>query len=375
MTDDTARFADHASAPPPANERWSPVVIERAQIDAEIERLANLSHPPGGLREARIVHPQADSRGLGLAPGIEVRLSVLRPGEKTEPLRHNATEVNFCIAGSGRTQVAGREIEFEQYDVWNHPGWTSHVHHNPSRDLQVRLTYSNAAALRLLNVYQIDDSPPAPDRAIEQNQAVRKSAEEDPSEADALVNPFGSFTVGDGEAWLMPYERLINPPAIASPALYWPWREVVEQLDKLTALGSKYRGRRLYLLYNPMTGRTNGTTPSFFSTMTVRPPGIVDRPHRHVSAAINYYFSGSGFSRVDGERYDWSAGDLMFSAPGWAIHNHASNDDGPVYELTVQDQPFHIQLESLLWQENLKEPPLLLGVDSGFATNRGDLEK
>ena len=76
-----------------------------------------------------------------------------------------------------------------------------------------------------------------------------------------------------------------------------------------------------------MTGRTNGTTPNFFATMTIRPPTIVDRPHRHVSAAINYYFHGRGYSRVDGNRYEWKAGDLMVSAPGWAVHNHASYDD------------------------------------------------
>ena len=34
-------------------------------------------------------------------------------------------------------------------------------------------------------------------------------------------------------------------------------------------------------VYNPATGRTNGTTPNFFATMAVRPPKIVDRPHRH----------------------------------------------------------------------------------------------
>ena len=56
-----------------------------------------------------------------------------------------------------------------------------------------------------------------------------------------------------------------------------------------------------YLLYNQITGRTNGTTPSFFATMTVRPPNIIDRPHRHASAAINYYFSGAGYSRVGGQ--------------------------------------------------------------------------
>jgi gentisate 1,2-dioxygenase len=104
--------------------------------------------------------------------------------------------------------------------------------------------------------------------------------------------------------------------------------------------------------------------------MCVRPPGIVDRPHRHVSAAINYYFSGSGYSTVAGERYEWAAGDLMLSAPGWTVHNHASKEEGPVYELTIQDQPYHIQLESLLWQEELRSPPVLLGVQTGFSTNR-----
>jgi gentisate 1,2-dioxygenase len=180
--------------------------------------------------------------------------------------------------------------------------------------------------------------------------------------------------LSNGSARLMPYEILISPPTVSSPTLHWPWQEVKEHLDKLTALGSDYKGRRLYLLYNERTGNTNGTTPSFFATMCVRPPGIVDRPHRHVSASINYYFSGAGYSTVAGERFEWAAGDLMLSAPGWAVHNHASKNEGPVYELTIQDQPYHIQLESLLWQEELRNPPVLLGVQTGFATNRGEVQ-
>ena len=58
-----------------------------------------------------------------------------------------------------------------------------------------------------------------------------------------------------------------------------------------------------------------------------------------------------------GQRYEWGAGDLMLTAPGWAIHHHASGPDERVYELTVQDQPLHIAMESLLWQEDLKRPP------------------
>jgi gentisate 1,2-dioxygenase len=178
-----------------------------------------------------------------------------------------------------------------------------------------------------------------------------------------------TFRIDDDGAALMPYELLINPPTVESKVLHWPWATVKDHLDELVALGDRYRGRRLYLLFNPATGRTNGTSPSFFATMTIRPPKIVDRPHRHMSAAINYYFAGSGHSTVAGKRYEWAAGDLMLSAPGWAIHHHASHDD-PVYELTVQDQPFHLALESLLWQEDLRLPERVLGAEAGFATNR-----
>jgi gentisate 1,2-dioxygenase len=168
----------------------------------------------------------------------------------------------------------------------------------------------------------------------------------------------------------MPYEILIAPESVESHALHWPWRKVKKELDKLTALGSDYVGRRLYLLWNPMTGRTNGTTPNFFATITIRPPGIVDKPHRHVSAAMNYIFQGEGRSTVEGKVYEWQSGDLLLTAPGWGVHNHASTGDEAIYELTIQDQPLNITMESLLWQEDLKKPWSVLGMETGFDTNR-----
>ena len=72
---------------------------------------------------------------------------------------------------------------------------------------------------------------------------------------------------------------------------------------------------------------------------------------------------------MDGERYEWKAGDLMLTAPGWAVHNHASYEDD-VYELTIQDSPLNIWMGSLLWQENLHQPAEALGATGGFATNR-----
>jgi gentisate 1,2-dioxygenase len=355
-------FLDATGPLPERDTPWEPVVITGEQIAAEIARLSDLPCPANGRRRSYIRHP-SNRRSNGLAPGIEVALDVLLPGEETVIFRQNSTQVNFVIRGRGEGEIDGRRFSTDLHDVWNTPSMRIYRHRNTGTVPYVRLTYSNGALLDMMNVHVIEENPAPVIRA------VKDEAAHDPAEAARRSSPFGTFQLNDGGAWMMPYERLINPPSVVSPALFWPWQEVKQHLDKLEALGKDYIGRRLYLLYNPMTGRANGTTPNFFATMTVRPPKIVDRPHRHSSAAVNYYFSGSGRSTVEGKVYEWKAGDLMLSAPGWATHNHASYDE-PVYELTIQDQPLNIMMESLLWQESLKEPPALLGTEAGFETNR-----
>ncbi|WP_242128126.1 cupin domain-containing protein [Sphingobium sp. Sx8-8] len=354
-------FIDASGALLERDAPWEPIVISKEEIDAEIGRLAALPRPHNGRRRSFFQHPR-NQRSIGLAPGIQVSLDVLLPGEETSTFRQNSTQVNFVIRGQGETEISGKRRQTALHDVWNTPSMRIYRHKNISEDLYVRLTYSNGSLLEMMNIHVVEEDPQPLLRSIDQDM-------EQPEPDARRQSPFGTFQLNEDGAWMMPYERLINPPSVTSPALYWPWEEVRHHLDKLEGLGKDYIGRRLYLLYNPMTGRTNGTTPNFFATMTVRPPKIVDRPHRHSSAAVNYYFSGSGRSTVDGKTYEWKAGDLMLSAPGWSVHNHASYDE-PVYELTIQDQPLNIAMESLLWQESLKEPPALLGAEEGFLTNR-----
>ena len=358
MSDQTIRMEDRSGAGSSDPDLWPAIVISKEQIDDEAERLASIPRPANGRRQSLLVHPRASEPGLGLAPGIRVTLEVLLPGEESAPIRHNSTQVNFCIRGGGSVVVQGREVHFEKHDVWNFPCWATYLHKNLTDELQVRLSYSNAALLEKMNVHVVEENPPPT------NIVPAAESEEAPDRA-----PFETFQLNDDGAWLMPYETLINPKNVESRALHWPWRQVKEHLDKLQSLGKEYKGRRVLLLYNPRTGDTNGTTPNFFATMCVRPANIVDQPHRHISAAINYYFAGSGHSTVEGKIYPWKAGDLMLSAPGWGVHNHAS-DDELVYELTIQDQPLNLAMESLLWQESMKRPLAVLGTEEGFATNR-----
>lgn len=359
------RFVHRTGEQPVDSEIWEPLLIPRELLQEQIELLSKGGSPPGGLRRADIVHPRSTEPGLALAPGIRVSLDVLLPGEEAHSPRSNASEVHFAIEGAGRATIDGQSFDFAQYDVWTRPGLTPAVLRNDTKERQVRLTYSNGPVLEKLQVHFFP-----PERDLEH----RPGYVQEPDEELLDGHPFGDritipHPARDQLVELMSYEKLINPDVVPQEVLHWPWPVVERELLKLSDLGSEYRGRRLYLLYNPATGRTNGTTNNFFATITIRPPGIVDRPHRHASAAINYFFQGSGDSVVGGKQYFWKAGDLMLTAPGWLVHRHASHDE-PVYELTIQDSPFHLAQNSLLWQEDLKAPLSLLGSHSGFSTNR-----
>src|SRR2546426_1433385 len=117
MAAENYRFVDRSGPESEPLALIPPVVIKKKDIDAEIERLANLAAPVNGRRESRVAHPQTGI-GDGLAYTIAVSICVLKPGESAKPIRHNASLVDFCIRGSGRTIIDGKRIDYKQYDLW-----------------------------------------------------------------------------------------------------------------------------------------------------------------------------------------------------------------------------------------------------------------
>lgn len=358
MSDQEVIFNDRSGRTPVDYRALKPVIIGRETIEREIERLCEGEFR--GSRRVEIVHPALTASG-SLYPAVAVSLNVLLPGERTRPHRHNSSVVNFGIQGGGTSTIGGRELTWGKYDTFNTPPWTVHQHANDTDDVSVRLSYSNSGLLDLLGVHVFEDA-----EDLDPNQPLG-----DP-DAERELSERGEVIGEDGAA-LLTYEQLISPEPPYQAPLYWPWAELKPRLDELKALGQEYKGRRLFLMYDRSTGRSQGTTSTFFATITMRPAGIVDEPHRHTSAAINYIFSGKGWSKVGGEHYEWGAGDLMLTAPGWMIHGHASHEGEDVYELTIQDSPLQIAIGSLLWIENLKAEAEALGVTKGFETNREEL--
>ena len=349
------------------NNLWPSIIIGRSTIEDEISRLSSIELPPNGRRDSRIVHPQSSEQGLGLAPGIEVLINVVNPGETTVPARHNAGQVSMCIQGdSGVATVNGKAMSFGKFDVWNTPSMNAYSLTNNGDKPIACLTYSNSALLRKLEVYYAEDECSMPSLAEVEAALVANENRERSKDKVPM------FPMGDDGAWLGSYEHLVDPDFVVNRPLIWPFEIVRGHLEKVRDMKVGYTGRRLYLLYNPATQERNGTTHNFFATIAAYPPNLGDVMHRHSSAAINYYMSGNGHSIVEGEEFDWEGGDLMLSAPGWAKHVHSSRDQG-FYSLTIQDHPLHIASESLIWQESMEVPIRNLGTEMGFQTNVAEL--
>jgi hypothetical protein len=127
------------------------------------------------------------------------------------------------------------------------------------------------------------------------------------------------------------------------PAATIPKEAIDEEVERLANLPAPANGRRFSRIANPLTGVGEGLAPGIDVSISALKPGERTTPRKK--------------------------GDLMFSAPGWAVHNHASLGED-VYELTVQDSPLNISMGSLLWQVSLGQPIELLGAAQGFTTNR-----
>jgi gentisate 1,2-dioxygenase len=357
-------FEDKGPVPSPT-EFWPALVVTSEEIEEEIGRLSSKSVPPGTFRRAYVVHPSSVEPGRALLPGIDVSINVLLPGESTRTICESASNVAFCIRGRGVCRADAKSLNFESRDVWNIPSMSVYSYENPASAPAVFLSYSNAPLLKKLGVYYVADNP-IPRAQAEENKAEKKD------KAGRAKDFATNVALGNEGARVLGYEYLVDIDVVPSHALLWPWKEVSQHLDSVELLGGDagkgYRGRHLVALYNPATERRIGTTPSFFATIAQFPPNRVDIPHRHSSAAINYIFAGNGRSTVEGRKFSWKAGDLMLSAPGWAVHNHAAGEKG-CNILTIQDHPLQIAMESLIWQESLKDPVFKMGAESGVQTD------
>ncbi|MFA5171759.1 MAG: hypothetical protein WC426_09335 [Sulfuriferula sp.] len=166
------------------------------------------------------------------------------------------------------------------------------------------------------------------------------------------------FWVND--APLMRYLGVTPTEQRFEPVLYTQER-ITEELNKVRAMGED-RNRVGVLLSNPHFPTTMTLTHTLWSLYNILPKGVVQKPHRHNSIAIDHcVFAGEDTYTLIGKDVDaegniinpvkamWVPGATFITPPGWwhSHHNHSGQD---AIVLPIQDAGLVMNMQVLDFQ-------------------------
>jgi gentisate 1,2-dioxygenase len=72
--------------------------------------------------------------------------------------------------------------------------------------------------------------------------------------------------------------------------------------------------------------------------------------HRHTVEAVIYWLEGHGYSIIDGQRYDWEAGDFI-AIPMFAWHRHVNLTDEPVKYAASTTGPLSMAIGQAVYED------------------------
>ena len=358
MSEVHAKFLDQTGVAEATTAVWPALKVPREQIEAEIARLAGLPTPSDGVRRSLVVHPSSKFRGL--TPTIRAAIEVVLPGERTPHVTRSSSCVELCIGGAGIAEVDGVRFDVSKHDTWTVPNLTARQYEASGSEPFVRLVFSDEPLLEYLAAHYVNDGYRAAADGVEH---VRESL------ADY------AYPMPSGGGALKTYAGLMDPEVIRHHPKCWKWDEVKAYLDGLDKSGPDYRSAIIALLWDESTGRVNGST----NTLTAFISGGYDptwvegkyrmaRSHRPSMAAINYAFAGDWQTVVEGQTIRWGAGDLVLTAPAWALHTNGSSSQQP-YTFAMQDAALMASMNASVVQEYVGQQPILIGSHAGFNTS------
>jgi gentisate 1,2-dioxygenase len=135
---------------------------------------------------------------------------------------------------------------------------------------------------------------------------------------------------------MFPSESLAPPALPYSPVWAYRWTEAREALDVLArdSAPDPFDGHILRYV-NPANG--GEVLPTMGCRLQLLRKGTHTAPHRHTPSVVYHVAEGSGYSVIDGARFDWCKGDT-FAVPIWRWHEHvAENEDAVLFSVT--DEP------------------------------------
>lgn len=250
-------------------------------------------------------------------------VQLLLPGEEAPSHRHSQSALRFITNGEGAyTIVQGERIFMEEGDFLITPKNLWHGHGHLGNKPMIWMD-----ALDIPTIYGIGGTffepyadglqqPNVPDNFSEKRYR------------GGMVRP-----LGDDQ-----YD--------VAPLANYKWSRTVAAIKGLMEFEpNPYHGYAVEYI-NPTTGKS--ANPTIGSQMQYLPKDFHTKALRHTHSTIYHAFKGSGYTVINGVRFDWKAGDY-FVVPNWAWYEHKASEDS--YLFSVNDIPimnrFDLEKEEL----------------------------
>lgn len=296
-----------------------PMIWRWKDVKPAISRAPELVTPEqAGRRVIMLVNPgrKQHSAAVGL---LYTGVQIMDAGECASAHRHMASALRFIMEGRGAfTIVDGERLTLNARDFVLTPNGTWHEHGVDASG--TRCIWQDGLDIPLMNALDANFYEVHPNLNQRPNL---------PQEGSVALYGAGFLHPTDARAnWRKPY----------SPLLKYSWDATEEALTRAARVsdGSPYDG--IIMDYaNPLTG--GPVMPTIGATAQMLRPGERTRAHRHTGSFIYQVAKGSGYSVIEGVRYDWTERDI-FVVPSWAAHEHANaSGTDPAFLFCFHDLP------------------------------------
>lgn len=264
-----------------------------------------------------LVNPSfIDSGKFATTPTLIAAIQIIMPGEVAVAHHHTAAALRIIMEGKGGYTVTdGEQCWMEPGDLILTPSWTFHDHAHQGEGPMIWLDGLDAPLMGALDARFFERFPEERQQPITQPD-------------DASTRRFAAAGLRPAAyRWDKPY----------SPLTKYPWQHTVEALNKMGE-SEATPFDDLYLEFiNPHTG--GPVMPTIGAYAQKLRAGTYTKSHRHIPSVVYYIFRGSGVTKIEGERFSWSAGDILV-LPGWHWHEHSnSSKSEDAILLSFTDEP------------------------------------
>ncbi|MGA1837662.1 cupin domain-containing protein [Herbiconiux sp. 11R-BC] len=268
----------------------------------------------GEETDRRALNASNPNRVFGTSHNLVAGYQLVLPGETAPAHRHTPSAIRLLLQGSGHTTVDGEPVLMKRGDLVLTPPNTWHDHRHNGDVPMIWLDGLDVPFVRGQHAQFAEEY---------ENGELQKLTKTE----DASVHRYFAGLNPVDEAWTAQH----------SPLNKYPYDVARVALDTFhDAEGAPVTGSTLEYV-NPLTG--GHVIPTLASYLTLIPEGGRSVRERHTPSKVYCVLEGSGYSLIEGKRYDWAENDF-FVVPSWHWYEHVAGS-GDAVLFSLSDLPIY----------------------------------